>query len=94
MGTSNRMSCCGLATLTTVNPPAWQSVPGAADALVGPFDGLDGQHGLVLDGHALADVQPAHLLGHPPAEFDVLLLGEVGPRSRQLAVASTSSSGA
>ena len=47
---------------------------GAADALVGPFDGLDRQHGLVLDGHALADVEPAHLLGDLPAELDVFLL--------------------
>ena len=27
VGTSNRMSCCGLATLTTVKPPARQSAP-------------------------------------------------------------------
>ncbi len=47
---------------------------GAADALVGALDRLDRQHGLVLHGHALADVEPAHLLGHPPAELDVFLL--------------------
>ena len=48
---------------------------GAADALVGPFDGFDGQRRTVLDGHALPDVEPAHLLGQLPAEVDVLFLG-------------------
>jgi len=74
VGTSNRMSCCGLATLTTVKPAGAAERPGAADALVGPLDRLDRQHRLVFDGHALPNVEPAHLLGHLPAKFDILLL--------------------
>ena len=36
--------------------------------------------GLFLDGHRLADVKPAHLLGHHPAEFDVASSAAVGAR--------------
>ncbi len=64
---------------------------GAADALVGALDGFDRQRGLVLDGHALAHVEPSHLLGHLPAELDVFLLpgvraaaGEVSGADQQL----------
>ena len=42
---------------------------GAQDGAVGPFDGLHRQHRLFLDGHALADVEPAHLARQPPAEL-------------------------
>ena len=59
--------------------------PGAADALVGPLDGLDGQHRLVADGHALPDVEPAHLLGQLPAEADVFPLPGRRPGGGELA---------
>ena len=80
------MSCCGLATLTTVNPPAGTNA-GAADALVGAFDGLDRQRRLVFHRHALANVQPAHLLGQLPAEADVLPLPGRWSAAGQLALA-------
>ena len=48
---------------------------GAADAGVGAFDGFDGDRGAAFDGDALADVEPAHLLGERPAELDVELFG-------------------
>ncbi len=58
---------------------------GADDATIGPLDRLDGEHGLGLHGHALADVPAADLLGHPPAELDVALLGRRrGGGSRRL----------
>src|SRR5262245_12944039 len=41
---------------------------GAEDRAVGPLDRLDGEDRLVLDGDALADVEPAHLLRELPAE--------------------------
>src|SRR6202040_2766576 len=44
---------------------------GPQDGPVGALDGLDGEDGPLLDGDTLADIEPAHLLGHLPAEGDV-----------------------
>ena len=46
-----------------------------------------GQHGLVFHRHALANVQPAHLLGQLPAEADVFPLPGRRPAAGQLALA-------
>ena len=40
----------------------------AGDGPIGAFDGFDRQGRAFLDGHALADVEPAHFLGQFPAE--------------------------
>ena len=80
VGTSKRISCCGLATLTTVKPPRGRARR-RGECLIGALDRLDGEHGPLLDRDALADVEPAHLLGQLPAEVDVLFfLGRRGAR--------------
>ena len=74
----NRMSCCGLLTLTSVQPPRLHSSAGAFDACVGSFDRFDGDHCSVFDGDRLSDIHTAHLLGDLPSCFGVrclLLLG-------------------
>ena len=53
---------------------AGAQLAGALDALVGAFDGFDGDHGLIFDADALADVELAHALGNLPTELDVRLL--------------------
>ena len=75
VGTSKRMSCWGLATLTTTKAAATAPLAGAEDGAIGPLDGLDGEHGALSHGHALADVEPAHFAGQLPAELDVFFLG-------------------
>ena len=48
---------------------------GAGDGPVGPFDGLHRKDRALLDGHALADVEPADLAGQAPAELNIRDLG-------------------
>ena len=72
-GTSNRMSCFGLATLM-IDAGAGQ-VTGAGDGLVGAFHRLDRDHRLVLHGDRLADVEAGNRVRHAIAELQVLALG-------------------
>ena len=48
-------------------------VAGAQDRPVRTLDRLDGKHGPLAHGHALAHVEAAHLLGQLPAEGDIRL---------------------
>ncbi len=57
VGTSNRMSCLGLATLTTVNPPEGQSLSGSLDRFVCSFDRFKSEDGPLADGDTLADIE-------------------------------------
>jgi hypothetical protein len=76
-GTSKRMSCFGLATLTTVRRRASveaglgvvhferaHQLSGALDGGVGAFHGLDGHAGLGGHYHGLADVEAGDGAGH------------------------------
>src|SRR5262249_40356686 len=51
--------------------PGTAEFAGASDGAISTFDGFDGKHSAILDGDALADVEPAHLLGHLPAKGNV-----------------------
>ena len=69
-GTSKRMSCGGLATLTTRVPGAGQRA-GARDRRVGAFHRLDRHHGAILDDDRLADVEAGDRVGDAVAEREV-----------------------
>ena len=60
----------------------------AADAFVGSFKGLDGEHGASFDDHGLSDIEPADFLGDVKAEAHVIHITRSGPRSRNMARAS------
>ena len=93
VGTSNRMSCCGLATLTTVKPPAGQSAPARRMHSSVPSIASTAS-GVRPYGHALADVEPAQFLRQLPAELGCLSVAAAdGPR-RVSCPGSTSNSGA
>lgn len=51
---------------------------GPLDTRVGSLNGFNGEHGLILDGDTLADIEPAQFFGGLPAEDNVFLL----PRRR------------
>ncbi|MFO1063696.1 MAG: hypothetical protein U0892_07505 [Pirellulales bacterium] len=71
VGTSNRMSCCGLATLINPNPPRGQMSP--VRSMRHPFpDGFDTQDGPVANRYALTDIQPSHFSGDGKCKVDVL----------------------
>ena len=72
-GTSNRMSCFGLATLT-MRTPATREMTRPADHLVGPFHRLDGDDRLVLHGDRLADVERGNGIGDAIPELEVRAL--------------------
>jgi hypothetical protein len=59
-GTSKRMSCLGLATLTIC---AGAAEAGTSDDFVGPFHRSHRHHRLVLGGDGLADIEPAMASG-------------------------------
>ena len=67
---------------------------GPANAGIGPLDRFDGQDGPVFDDHALADVEPAHLLGDFPAQGDVFLLVRPSAGGSVKQPSPTSNSGA
>ena len=69
-GTSKRMSWPGRLTLATTSPGAGDRRR-PLDGAVGPFHGLDGDHGAVLDAHRLADVQGGDAPGLVPGEIDI-----------------------
>ena len=72
-GTSNRMSCFGLATFTMHDARAGQ-LSGARNHFVGAFHRLDGHDGAVLHGNRLADIETGNRVGHLVAELEILLL--------------------
>ncbi len=72
-GTSNRMSCFGLATLT-MRTPGPARCPARRNDLVGAFHRLDGDDRLMLHRDRLPDVQRRDRVGHAVAELEILLL--------------------
>ena len=90
-GTSKRMSCFGLATLTTT-APAPASWPARAMVGVGALHRLDGDDGAILHDDGLADVEAGDRVGLRVAERQVGFFARVR-RARASATPAGASSG-
>lgn len=58
--------------------------PAALDGRIGALKAFHGEDGALFDNHGLSDVQPAHLLGDPEAELEILQEASAGVRACEM----------